>query len=263
VSEAAAERADALEADDLASPRRHPRFGRRTTAAEDAARALFESTVGTPAHADVPGPPPEIAISLSELRQRVAAQAGQLATAMAEAEALNRRLRRTRARAASAETAAARERAARGRHSTETARRLLEHHRTIADLADRLDAERREAAAGHARIALLEDRLEARVRMDASVSGVITRARAAIVEVRAELARAGERTERLQSELTSERRLRSALERRLGETAQPAVGSDVATACRRLEQELARRDALEIQAARLIGSLHHHFNAGA
>jgi chromosome segregation ATPase len=265
VSEAAAERAETPEAGDLASPRRHPRFGRRTTAAEDAARALFEGTVSAPADAAVPGPPPEIAISLSELRQRVAVQAGQLATAMAEAETLNRRLQRMRARAASAETAAARERAARGRHSTETARRLLEHHRTIADLAGRLDAERREAAAGHARIALLEDRLEARVRMDASVSGVITRAREAIVEVRAELARAGERTERLQSELTSERRMRSALERRLEEAStraqQPAVCTDVATACRRLEQELATRDALEIQAARLIGSLNHHFNA--
>jgi chromosome segregation ATPase len=286
VSEAAAERAEALGEGEPAGLARRPRFRGRTAAAEHAARALFESTVGAPGDAvrrpsgegdaEAPGPPAEIAISISELRQRVALQSGQLARAMEEVEVVNRRLRATRLRAASAETGAARERAMRVRHSGDAARRLLEHHRTIADLAGRVDAERRAAAAGRARIALLEGRLEARVGMEGSVTRVITRARDAIVEVRAELARAGQRAEHLESALAGERRVRSALERRLEEVTrdaqatrlgasapgpQAAAWADVATACRRLEQELASRDALEVKAASLIASLNQHFNA--
>jgi chromosome segregation ATPase len=286
VSEAATERTEALGDEDLAGPRRRSPFGGRTTAAEDAARALFESTVGAPGDAgrrrsghggaEAPGPPPEIAISLSELRQRVALQSGQLARAMEEVEAVNRRLQSTRVRAASAETAAARERALRARNSAQAAQRLLEHRRTIAELAGRVEAECRAAAAGRARIAQLEGRLEGRVRMEGSVTRLIARTREAIVEVRTELARAGQRAEHLESALAGERRVRFALERRLeeatpeaqatrvgasGPAPQAVVWSDVATACRRLEQELATRDALELKAARLIGSLNRHFDA--
>ena len=280
-----------------------PRFGagRHHGPAERAARALFEPTEGggltqaavggqvvqqaLSARAD-----PAVAITLSELRGRVALQTGQLERAMGEVETLNHRLQNARARAAAAERAVTRERSLRGRQAAEGARRLGEHERTIAALSADLRRERAAvAAAPDARIAALEMRLAARARLDDRVAQMIAVARRAIADTRAELAARSSQIADLELSLRRERDRRLEAEHRLaradahekprngerrrfpqppgpvvGQQAGPAdardpVGAratgaeDVAAACRRLEQELVARHALEVQAARLIG----------
>lgn len=256
-------------------PRQGPRFapGWRAAVAEDAARVLFGPR-DSRLNAATQLPP---APSLAELRDRVALQAGQLERAMAEIERLCTELRRAHARSEAAEQAVARERALRGRQAADAARRLHQQQQTIDELsADIRDQREAYAVPRTVGTGLLERRLAARARLDSHVAGVIAGARVAIVEVRDELARGRRRTATLEDELRRERRRSAALADRLGAlesepvaasgagrarspvAAEPAprAWADVASACRKLELELAARDALEVQAAQLIGRLH-------
>ena len=238
-------------------PRSVPRW--RSNAARVAARALFESTVA-PDDGPRPAARPqaaELAVSLSELRHAVALQADQLERAMQEVEGLTRRLDRTRARAAAAEAGVARERKLRARQNTDAGRRLAEHEQTIALLSTELRrARERHDPAGGQRIELLERQLQARARFDERAGELIARARQAVGLAREEVVRGRRRIAALEAELQHETRARAALERRLDKVGDVAP-SEVASACRRLEQELAARQALEVRAARLIGRLHH------